>query len=163
MGQIQPRARSPSRFQTNYDNVDIHFNTSGDISIQSAHVKMTDLDQIDYIKDQIRISVQSHTGEWQYDLGCGSNISDLIGEPNNKDTAELIKSRIISNLVSRGIVKQSDLEVTVIPIDIHSVLLGVTVKAQPTVNNSLVEGQFTVNFLFDFTEFQISPIEASIG
>lgn len=161
---------------TNYDAIDLELTRRGDLAIsnvsavgaraefaerreafRSGDVLTTVFDQIRSTKQFIYMWLKYSKGDFRDYPDVGLNLDDFVGEPNTRETANSIKSRIINGLIAAGIVRAGDIDVSIIPIDLHSILITISIKALATANNSLDEDQAILTVLYDNTDGGIIP------
>jgi hypothetical protein len=97
--------------------------------------------------------------------GIGASLSDFIGEPNTRQTANLLHDRLRMAIVSLGLVNEEDLDIKIVPTHRTEVAIFIRVAALSTPYNSLRNGELlTVTFLYDYMDlnsgvfFLASPI-----
>ena len=123
---------------TVYDELDCVWSWNGDIlPDRSGDILDSHSDTIRPLRDQVAIICKSMLGDWLVYPSKGAGLDDFIGEPNNSDTADAISDRVRLALTSAGIVNEDDLEVNVIPVELHKVLIVIRIDAVATATNSL--------------------------
>jgi hypothetical protein len=141
----------------NYDNIDFSWSWSGDYEIDgSGDLKDTSFDYIQSLKNEIMTIVKSEVGDWKASPNYAATLSDYVGEPNTRENGKSIEERITSALTSNSVVNRGDLQVRVVPVNIHQVMVMIRVQAQSTAQNSLVVGEpISVNLVYDSNENNI--------
>lgn len=144
-----------------YDQIDVAWSWNGDISTgRDGDIADTSEDYLISLSQDLHSVAASEIGDWELYLGIGAGLDEFIGEPNTKETANLIHDRLKVSLVSLGLVAEGDLSIRVVPVHIHKLLIVVKVNAVPTPWNSLVAGEtLTVQLVFDFLEQGITFFE----
>jgi len=94
-----------------YDAVDLFWSAKGDIQLSNGDILDTAYDPLRSLAQEIKMRASGDTGAWRNNTDIGSNISDFVGEPNNKVTAEGIKARIIASLARHGFINTNDLTI----------------------------------------------------
>jgi len=137
-----------------YDAYDCSWSWDGDLSVgEDGDLADNKDDAIQSLVNEIRTVIRSETGDWQFYPQLGADLSDFLGEPNNRETGKAIEDRIISSLVGLGIVTRGDLSVRVMPVEAHAVMITITVNAEATADNSLVVGEpILVSLVYDSIE-----------
>ena len=137
-----------------YDSIDIDFSWHGDFQLSdNGDLKINDDDYIRATETAIQNIVKSEFGDWQFDAGVATGLSDFIGEPNTRANGELIAQRVKSRLVSLGIAKSSDIYVKVSPISYDELVIIIRVEAAATNGNRLKPGEgITITTVFDSNE-----------
>ena len=135
----------------NYDNVDLYWTFDEDLLIGPGGDLMdTEDDVLLSLMQEIKTRLAGDMEDWELYLDVGAQLSDLVGEPNNKMTAEAGKAKIFSALTKDGLVAASDLSVKYMPLSHDSLLYKVVVKVEPTVKNFQTQ-QIEVSLLYDYT------------
>lgn len=138
-----------------YDATDLFWSAKGDIQISNGDIMDTAYDPLRSLVQEIKTRASSDTGAWRNSLDVGSNISDFVGEPNNKTTAEGIKTRIISSLARHGFVNTQDILLKYIPIAADKLLIRISIKVLPTPQNKGSK-EITIHGLYNYEEDQVS-------
>jgi len=136
----------------NYDSVDFDFTWDGDLVLDTqGDLKDTSSDLLMSIKNEIFTVVKSSLGDWREDINVGADLDDFIGEPNSRDTAEGIETRLRSALSE--ILAVQDLGIRIIPVNIYKILIVLTLEVLPTPQNGLKAGTtIKITFLYDYLE-----------
>lgn len=111
-----------------YD-TDIHF-SGGDLQTTSG---------LDYIEREIYKVLISDKGDWKTSPNLGASLSSFIGQKNNRETAEGIKSYVEKSL--RSTVYPASLNVDVVPVNESRIMVVI---------NILVNGNSIDRFPFEF-------------
>jgi hypothetical protein len=137
-----------------YDAIDLSFPWSGDYIIDNGDLKDTSDDGLQSLIDQLHDIVASAIRDWLlYPNRAANIVDDFVGEPNTRATGDSLHDRLRLTIVSAGLVRESDLQVRVIPTHIHEVLIVFRIAAVPTAYNQLAENQFLqVAFVFNSLE-----------
>ena len=143
-----------------YDGIDVRWSWGGDLLLGSdGDLADSESDQIQYLVDMIQTIVQGDVDDWEEHPSLGANLSDFIGEPNNRETGDKISKRVKIAIVTAGIASAQDTTVRVVPIDSSTVMILVKINAIPTANNSInVESGVVTSSVFDFSERGIIPL-----
>lgn len=140
-----------------YDDLDLEYSWNGDFSLSGGDLADTSYDYLQSLLQDVQTVCAAELGDWETLPGLGAQLSDFVGEPNDKYTANLISDRVRVALVSAGIVAEKDLSVRVVPVHIHRVLIIVKIDAVATPYNSLdANSALVASFIFDFLERGIS-------
>lgn len=132
----------------NYDAVDLVWTLNGDLSIgNSGDLADTSGDVLQSLRQEIRTRVRSSLEDWAVYPTLGSNLDEIIGETNSKETAEIGKSRIISSLTRDNFMSEGDIQIKYTPVDRHRILYILRVSVLPTAANDNSQ-EFTEKFLF---------------
>lgn len=148
----------------NYDSVDLDFTWDGDFSvgIDGDFADNKD-DLIRSLENEIHTVMRSEFDDWEKHPNLGANLSEFRGEPNSRENGRRMEERIRSRLVAIRLVSDEDVDVRVVPVQIHQVLVMVAVRATSTPNNRLEAGQpVVVQFIYDSLEdsvFYLPPSE----
>lgn len=138
----------------NYDSLDLKWTWDGDLlEADDGDLAINDDDMITSLETEIQSILKSETGQWLIHPILGANLSDFRGEPNTRETAQLIEERVVSSLVNQGIVRQEDISVRVVPVGPYQVLITIRVNTVATPGNRLEPGEsLTVVFTYDSLE-----------
>lgn len=143
----------------NYDAVDLSFSWNGDYLIgEDGDLEDTSYDTIQSLIELQHDIAASSFKDWKIRPNWASNLDDFIGEPNIRSTAEAIHDRYKLALISSGIATEEDLQVKVIPVDVHRVLILTKIRAASSPTNSLNDQVLVTQLVFDFLEQGISFI-----
>ena len=151
----------------NYDATDLDFTWDGDLMISpTGDLLDTSDDLLRSIRNEIQSVLKSDLGDWREDPSIGADLSDFVGEPNSRQTAQNIQARVESALAQ--ILFLSDLSVRIIPVNIHQVLIMLSLAVLPTPANKLQSGQvISISFVYDYLEtgvyIDISEIDRFTG
>lgn len=131
-----------------YDNIDLLWTLNGDLAPgKDGDIADTSHDVLKSFRQEIRTRVRSALEDWEMHPEIGADLDEIIGEPNNKQTAEKGKSRIIDSLIRDNFMSETDIKVKYVPVDQNRILYILTVSVTPTAENDGSE-EFTVKFLF---------------
>ena len=141
----------------NYDTIDLRWTWNGDYAIDTkGDLKDTVEDGLLSLKQELHTIAASELGDWEVYPGLGATLSDYVGEPNSRETANAINDRLRVAITTAGIVLEEDLDIKVVPIHRHRVLVIIRVNAMSTANNDLENNRLAVTaLLFDFLEHGI--------
>jgi hypothetical protein len=132
----------------NYDNIDLAWTLNGDLALgKDGDIADTSHDVLKSLRQEIRTRIRSSLEDWAMHPSIGANLDEIIGEPNNKATAETGKNRIIDSLIRDNFMTEGDVKVKYVPVDDHRILYIITVSVAPTVENDGSE-ELTTKFLF---------------
>lgn len=135
-----------------YDRNDLAWTSRGDIIIShDGDIMDTNADPLRSLFQEVKTRIKSEIGDWKLSPTVGSSIGDYVGEPNNKLTAEAIKTRIKVALTQDGLVNSSDLSIKYMPIDIDRLMVRVTILVAQTAKNAGSES-LKINVLYHYSE-----------
>lgn len=133
-----------------YDRTDLAWSSRGDLIIgHNKDIMDTYEDPLRSLYQEVQTRVQSEVNDWRQYPDIAAQLSDFVGEPNTKATAEAIKTRIISSITRNGLVQNSDVSVKYMPIDVDKIMFRVTIKTSPTARNGGTE-YLNINFTYDY-------------
>ena len=136
----------------NYDRTDFAWTSRGDLAIgHNGDIMDTYDDPLRSLHQEIRTRVMSAVGDWRNYPEIGASLEDYVGEPNNKITAEAIKTRIVTSITRNGLVNNSDLKVQYAPIDIDKLMVRISIRVAPTAKNG-GSNYLGINLLYDYSE-----------
>lgn len=135
-----------------YDKTDMYWTFDGDFLVgPDGDLFDTEDDPLRSLVQEIRTRVMGDQEDWELYPDVGADLSDLIGEPNNKVTAETGKAKIIAALTRDGLVASSDISVKYMPVSPYAILYKLVVKVVPTTGNYYSE-YVEIKVLFDYTD-----------
>lgn len=104
--------------------IDILFSGDQDIEFSNGDIMITR--GVDAIKREIFKRLTTERGEWPLFPSEGASLNEYIGEPNTRETADLIKKHLLERL--SPVVLPAALQVQVIPTDLESVAVIMKIK-----------------------------------
>ena len=136
----------------NYDAVDTKWSLNGDLAIgKDGDIADTSYDVLRSLRQEVRTRVRSSLEDWELHPNLGSDLDEIIGLPNNRDTAETGKARIIESLVRDNFMSEGDIKIKYVPVDRHRLLYILTISVAPTAANDRSE-ELTEKFLFHLAD-----------
>lgn len=136
----------------NYDNNDFAWTSRGDLFIgHNGDIMDTYADPLRSLYQEVRTRVMSAIGDWAMYPDQGAGIEQLVGEPNNKRTAEALKTRIKGAITKNGLVNNSDLKILYMPIDVDKIMFRISITVLPTALNG-GSSFLGISFLYDYSE-----------
>jgi hypothetical protein len=61
-------------------------------------------------------------GDWVLEPECGASLEQLIGEPNSKDTGDLMEQLIVVALTHDGFLTSEEIKIVTIPVDKFTIM-----------------------------------------
>ena len=117
-----------------YDAIDLQWTDEDDFSLEMGDIRDTSSDPLRSIEQEITTRLKSRVGDWVSDPHLGADLDDFIGEPNTKSLAKDIDLQIRSSLTADGLVAMRDLDITSLPMDVHSILFRLKLRASTLAN-----------------------------
>lgn len=139
----------------NYDSTDLLWTSRGDLFAQNGDILDTENDPLRSLYQEVKNRSKEDQGAWQVFPSLGSSVSDYVGEPNNKQTAEGIKARILASLTRDGYINSNDIEIRYAPVSTEELFVRTKIKVMPTTRNGNSES-ITVYGLYRYEEDQVS-------
>ena len=127
---------------------DLALNHQGDLGYTSDNALRSFL-------QEVRTRLQSELYDWKLQPHIGASMVDLIGEPNNKETAELGRTKIIASLVKDDLVAASSISVKYMPVDQCHILYRITLTLPGATEQEIVD----VSFLLDTEASEITFLD----
>jgi len=132
---------------------DLEWVWSGDLVLNDGgDVKDTSRNPLLSFIQEARTRVRSDLYDWAIHPHIGAGLSDFIGEPNTKQTAESGKARIIAALIKDDFCNQDAIDVRYVPVDRHQILYRVKIALPDVAESDIV----TLNLLLTTDEFQVT-------
>lgn len=140
-----------------YDNVDLRFSWSGDFLLgEDGDLGTSEGDILTSFIDQIHDILASSSKDWEIYPNRGATINDFIGEPNSETTAKKLHDRVRISLTSAGVIREQDLKVRIIPVQINRILIILNVSVIATSLNGLTPGEdIKLAYVFDTIEQEV--------
>lgn len=139
----------------NYDNMDILWNSRGDLCIDEfGDIMDTDYDPLRSLVQEIRTRLEASSGDWKVFANIGANLGDFVGQTNDKTTAEGLKLRIKDALTKDGFIAPQDINVIYMPVTRDKLMVRITVRVRKTVKNGNSES-LTIGLLYQYSENNI--------
>lgn len=111
-----------------YEANDLYFTADGDYLIdKTGDLSDTSDDQYRSLRQEIATIAAANFNDWAIHPNIGANFAELIGHPNNEDTASLVSSQLEAALAA-DLLKSGDFRVDTIPLDVNTLGVMVTVK-----------------------------------
>ena len=140
------------------DSVDLVWTTRGDIAISNeGDISDTLYDPLRSLYQEIITRIKSALDEWGVFPDVGASLGDLVGQPNNKETSELVKTRIIAALAKNGFINTNDIKVKCFPVSHDSLFIRVSVRVAPTALNGNSD-ILVLDTLYNYSDNNISSV-----
>jgi hypothetical protein len=137
--------------------VDLYWTLDGDLAIsETGDLKDTSFDMYRSIWQEMRTRCRSSFRDWALHPTLGANIDEIIGNPNNRITAEEGKARIIAALTQGGFISRNLIRVRYLPVGRHRLLYDISVSVE--VPGAAKTRMLKVQLLFDTAEQGITVI-----
>jgi len=108
---------------------DLLWTWSGDIVVgDNGDLSDTKAESVRSFYQEVQTRVRSDLKDWQLHPQLGADLSSLMGEPNDKTTAEEGKTRIINALIKDGFCDRNRIKVRYMPVSRHHIYydIGIT-------------------------------------
>lgn len=124
----------------NQDSIDLFFNTAGDITIDGdKDIASTEHDMLLSFKQEIRNRVKSDFMDWIIHPWIGAGLTEIVGEPNSRETAEIGKEKILNSLTTGAFVAAEDVNITYMPVSKDALVYVIKVNIEPTEENEYTD------------------------
>lgn len=107
-----------------YDESDLMFSIDGDLVISDTG-DLSLVNKNEYIEQSARHRVRTSDPDW-FDPNMqdiGANLEDLIGMPNNPETARLAIERVTDSLTGGGLIDKQDIYIRPVPVSRYIIAL----------------------------------------
>ena len=129
-----------------YDRLDVYWTDDGDLLVgPTGDLFDTEEDPLRSLVQEIKTRIMGDQEDWELYPDVGAGLSELIGEPNNKATAEAGRAKIIAALTRDGLVSSSDISIKYMPTGPYSLLHKLVIAVSPT----------SINFQTEFIEIKV--------
>ena len=133
-----------------YDKTDLYWTFDGDLLVgPEGDLYSTEEDPLRSLIQEVKTRIMGDQEDWELYPDVGSGLSDLIGEPNNKATAESGKAKIIAALTRDGLVASSDIGIKYMPTGPYSLFYKLVIATAATDQNYQTE-YVEIKVLFDY-------------
>lgn len=137
---------------SNQDRLDLAWTYDGDLVIgASGDLQDTSNDTLRSFIQEVQTRVRSALEDWELWPEIGSNLDELRGEINNRQTAQEGQDRIITALTFRGFMKSGDIKVRYVPVTKSRLMYFLNLMVQGTPENNFVE-EVRLNLIYDSAE-----------
>lgn len=126
------------------DSGDITIGLDGDLGDTSRHSLLSFL-------QEVKTRVRSELYDWNLQPHIGASLIDLVGEPNDRETAEEGKTRIIAALTKDNLVDAGALTVLYIPTGLHHLLYRINIRLPDLQPDQLI----SISVLLDVEDFEV--------
>lgn len=141
-----------------YDNTDFFWTARGDFFLGgNGDIQDTEDDPLRSLIQEIKTRIEGNQYDWENNPEIGAGIGDFVGEPNNKQTAEAIKTRIINALTSDGFIQTKDIKVKYMPVNSDHILFRISVDVAPTVTNRS-STQILYNLVYSYSNNNVYSV-----
>jgi len=139
----------------NYDKVDFYWTFDGDVIVgPSGDLHDTADDPLRSLVQEIKTRLMSDQQDWLIFPRVGAGLSALVGQPNNKETAEEGKAKIISALSRDGLVSPGDITVKYLPVSREAIMYRLVIAVAGTAGNRNTQ-YVKINLLYSYTDNNI--------
>ena len=133
----------------NQDSIDLFFNNAGDITIDGdKDIASTEHDALLSFKQEIRNRVKSDLMDWTVHPWIGAGLTEIVGEPNSKETAEVGKEKILNSLTTGAFVAAQDVNIRYMPVSKDAIAYSIKIGVEPTEENEYVD-EVSVTLVLD--------------
>jgi len=107
---------------------DLYWTLDGDVALGlDGDLKDTSFDVFRSLWQEMRTRCQSSFKDWALHPEIGANLEELLGEMNNKRTAEEGRTRIMSALTLGGFLPRESIRIRYLPVSRHKLFYDITV------------------------------------
>lgn len=139
-----------------YDDIDLYFSSAGDLALDnSGDIASTEGDMLLSFRQEVLNRVRSEAQDWTLYPWLGAGLSELIGEPNSRETAEIGKEKIMNSLTIGAFVVAEDVNIKYVPVTHDSMMYTIKIDVEPTEENGYVDIVQTT-LLLDFDTHKIT-------
>jgi len=132
--------------------IDLRWSSSGDFCIsQIGDLEDTSSTKLGSFLQEVQTRIRSDLYDWALQPQIGSGLSEIVGEPNNKETAESGKAMIIASLTKDGFVENERIRVRYMPISRHTIFYNVLISL-PGISETDI---LNLSLLFTTNDFEI--------
>jgi hypothetical protein len=77
---------------------------------------------VDALLQSCMFRLKTVIGDWILEPECGASLEQLVGEPNSKDTGDLMEQLIVGALTHDGFLTSEEIEIVTIPVDKFTIM-----------------------------------------
>lgn len=110
-----------------YNKADLDLSADGDLIVDETGDLELALDEA-CARDDILVRLLTQNPDWYDYPSIGADLDEMIGEPNDRITAEEIVRRIKASLTMYGLISPSELDVVPIPISQEEVMFFIAIN-----------------------------------
>ena len=135
--------------------IDLYWTLDGDLAIgEDGDLRDTSFDSLRSTWQEMRTRIRSSLRDWAIHPRLGANLERLLGEPNNRETAEEGKARIVNALALEGFLPRSAIEVRYLPVSVTELVFAIRVMVPTESGSRYLEAQV----LYDTRENQVAVL-----
>lgn len=127
-----------------YSEVDIQVSPSGDLTV-AANGDFLLADPSGVLKQDIAFRLKTDFNDFRPHPDIGADMSSLIGEQNNRTTAQRGEEKIVYSLTKDGRIGGADLMVKAVPINLDNIVYYVFIREGLSVLNVTPDMSFNIN------------------
>ena len=122
------------------DDVDFFFNSAGDFALDdTGDIASTEGDLLLSFRQEIYNRLKSDFQDWALHSWIGAGLSDIIGEPNSRETAEIGKEKIRNALTIGAFLNAEDVNIKYVPVAKDVLMYILSVDVEPTEENKYTD------------------------
>ena len=138
------------------DDIDLFFNSAGDLALDNTgDIASTEHDLLLSFKQEIYNRVKSDLQDWSMYSWIGAELSEIIGEPNTRETAEIGKEKIKSALTIGAFLSAEDVNIKYIPISNDTLMYVLDINVEATPENGYTS-EVKVTLLLDIDNHKLT-------
>lgn len=132
---------------------DLYWTWSGDLRLgNDGDLSETFPNELQSFIQEVQTRLRSELYDWQLHPHLGASLVDLIGRPNNRETAEAGKAHIIAALTKDGFVSRSLIGVQYSPVDVDQLLYIVRISLPDVTRDEVLK----FSLLFNIKSFGVT-------
>jgi len=105
-----------------YDEIDILVDASGDLVLDSSK-NFKFANSRETLQQDIAFRAQTEFDDFEPHPEAGADLQALLGEPNNRENAELGEKKLFTSLTKDGRIVSQDLRVKAVPIAMNTIAI----------------------------------------
>lgn len=138
--------------RSNEESQDLFFSNNGDFRLGSnGSLERTVGYDYRALVQTIVKRISSSTGDWPMQRQIGSNLGDFVGQDNSRETANLIRSRIVTELTKGNFIAASNLRVQILPVSKTSIIILIFIRTSDP------SQPISINFTYDMRDNKLIP------
>lgn len=131
---------------------DLKYVWSGDFELaDNGDLKDTSGNRLQSFVQEVQTRLYADLYDWELQPHIGASLSELKGEPNDRDTAEAGKAMIIAALTKDGLCDKSAVQVRYSPVGRHNLLYRIKIVLPEASGTEIVD----LSMLVDTVETEV--------
>ena len=135
------------------ETIDLYFTSEGDFFLDSERgdIEDTKLHLYRGFLQRLITRIGSSRGDWIMQPTVGADINNFAGKPNTRAVAQILKDRIIAEIVTEALVRPADVVVDVLPVSNNQIAIVLVIQPAD------INRQLFLSFTYDMRDNKLVP------